>query len=102
MLEITPLVGMGITYSIGSDRYAGTITRVSKTGKTFYFRNDDVNPGPNYDYYRNQVYIYSPSDKQPEQKAFYQKGSKRFRVSGHETTGLIRLNERKAYSDPHF
>lgn len=38
---ITPEIGMGATICVGSDRYAGTIVNVNKTGKTIHFQYDD-------------------------------------------------------------
>jgi hypothetical protein len=37
-----PEVGMGATYQVGSDRYAGTITEVSENLKEVWFQYDDA------------------------------------------------------------
>lgn len=35
-----PKIGLGITYSVGSDRHVGTIQKVSSDGKKFWFTDD--------------------------------------------------------------
>lgn len=38
--KLTPAVGMGVTVLCWTDRHAGTITRVSPSKKSFFFRQD--------------------------------------------------------------
>jgi len=52
-------VGMGVTWGVGSDRYAATVCRVSPSGKTFWFTDDESKMAPEGDYYGNQVYEYT-------------------------------------------
>ncbi len=44
-----PKIGMGITTQVGSDCYAGTIDRVSESGKTFWYFFD-THPKNKYKY----------------------------------------------------
>lgn len=53
----TVKVGDGVTEHIGSDRYAGTVTYVSPSGKTIRFTHDEATPnGPVHD---REQYDYS-------------------------------------------
>lgn len=95
-----PEVGMGVTYSIGSDRYAGTISRVSKSGKTFWYRKDDVRATKAHNYYGKQSYIYIPRPDGAEIRVSKRKDG-RWRESGG-SCGSVFVGEREHYSDPHF
>jgi hypothetical protein len=52
----TVKVGDGVTYHVGSDRYAGTVTHVSPSGRTFRFTFDKATATG--DYYGHQSYTY--------------------------------------------
>ncbi len=98
-----PEVGMGMTFCVGSDRYAGTITRVSPSGKTFWFTQDEFrhtkNSGGHFSESQNYIYITNPEGE--EKRATLRKNG-RFRVSGYDTTGTVTLGIRRAYQDPSF
>lgn len=66
----TPVVGMGVTVLLWSDRHAGTIIRVSPSGKTFWFQDDKVTRIDNLGMTDSgQKYSYEPNPNAPEQKA---------------------------------
>ena len=72
--EKTPVVGMGVTVLLWSDRHAGTITRVSPSAKTFWFRDDKATRTDNLGMTDSgQKYSYEPNPNAPEQKAILTK-----------------------------
>ena len=76
-----PKPGLGVTVQVGSDRYAGTITRVSASGKTFWFTLDGRSQGE-------------------ERRAFLNKHNS-WCQSGYCKWGVT-LGVREPYRDPHF
>jgi hypothetical protein len=73
-MEIKPkpeiFVGQGATYSPYTDKYPLTITKVEgEVGKRkVTLRECKITPTKNYDYYKNQSYIYTDD---PEGREFY-------------------------------
>lgn len=99
--KITPRVGMGITWNVGSDKYAGTITSVSKSGKTFKFKKDKHKLLSKGEFRGDETYTYERDDEAEERRAFYsQLGEGSWRVS--KSTAFIRLGERKYLMCPEF
>lgn len=98
---LVPTVGMGITVSLCSDRYAGTIERVSPSGRTVWFRRDTATPnigtdgyGPaNSEFYN---YSYEPNPHAPLEIARH--GKRGWKSGGNRVT----LNVRSEYYDPSF
>lgn len=94
---IIPVVGMGATYSIGSDRYAQTITAVNKTGKTIMV----VHSNPIYKDGKIEGYDerYEPGTGTVytlrHNGYFHAKGSK-------AKYGYLSIGTRNQYMDPHF
>lgn len=94
---VAPVVGMGATYSIGSDRYPYTITEVNKTGKTIKARQ--TNPiiengkilGYDESYTAGEGTVYTLRHN----GYFYAKGCK----AAH---GSLSIGIRNYYMDPHF
>lgn len=91
-------VGTGVTESVGSDAYAGTVTRVSDSGKTLWFKQDratrvDANGG----YSEEQTYTYAPNADAQEHKAILGKGGWKI-VGGYR----LRVGVRRQYRDPSF
>jgi hypothetical protein len=104
--SITPVVGMGATYSIGSDRYAQTITAVNKTGKTImvvgansiYTKHTNLKPnegqtliGYDESFTPNTGTVYTLR----KNGYFHAKGSK-------AKYGYLTIGQRNTYMDPHF
>ena len=103
---ITPVVGMGATYSIGSDRYAKTVTAVNKSGKTIkvvsaasiYTTKKNLKPhecqeliGYDESFTPDSGNVYTLR----HDGYFYAKGSK-------ARYGCLVLGHRNTYRDPHF
>ena len=94
---IAPVVGMGATYGIGSDRYSYTITSVNKTGKTIkampanpIFENGKL-LGFDESYAAGEGTVYTLR----KDGYFYAKGSK-------SRYGALVIGHRSYYMDPHF
>ena len=61
-----PVVGMGVTICHYSDRAVGTITRVSKTGKSFWFKHDIKKRVDNNGMSDSQTYEYTENPEANE------------------------------------
>ncbi len=94
---IVPEVGMGVTFGAGSDRYPGTISRVSDSGKTFWYKRDDFRRTDSNGYGGQQEYDITPNPDNGEYRvSLTKRGWKE--IGG----GLIGVGFRRAYQDPHF
>lgn len=101
------VVGMGITESVGSDRYAGTITRTSPSQKTLFFTHDHATRADdNGAYTESQEYEYesvpvikSADGGTNESMARWNEKRQRYVVSG--TARSLSLG-RHQHFDPHF
>lgn len=93
----TPQVGMGITILMWTDRHAGTITRVSPSRKTFWFKRDIATRTDDNGMSESQTYAFAPNPDATERCA-------RLTRSGawkdHGTQ--IRVGERAEYRDFSF
>jgi len=92
----TPEVGMGITLLHWTDRSAGTITRVSVSGKTFWFKDDVVARIDANGMSESQEYAYAPGDGPEKRAGLTKRGWKQ--VGGPR----IALGYRRAYHDYSF
>lgn len=94
---IIPVVGMGATYSIGSDRYAYTITAVNKTGKTIkaMHSNEIYENGKLVGYDETCIPDAGQVYTLRHDGYFYAKGSK-------AKYGCLCIGHRNSYRDPHF
>jgi hypothetical protein len=96
-LWLTPMVGMGVTYYVGSDSNAGTITRVGKTPTTFWFVDDEVERVSGSEQTGDVVYEYAPGTG-TEQQVRWSKDKRRYRSEGR----TINIGWRRKYRDPHI
>jgi hypothetical protein len=95
--EPTPEVGMGVTVLMWTDRKAGTITRVSPSGKTFWFKDDIAIRTDSNGMSESQTYEFKPDPDARERKAVKTvKGWKEVRGS------RLMLGHRSAYHDYSF
>lgn len=101
MPPIVPKAGMGATMQIGSDSDAYTISRVSKTGKTFWMKRDIATRTDDNGISENQKYSYK-SDPDASETRVTKRKDGRWRVTGYETTGAVGLDFRRTYRDPSF
>ena len=97
--NIKPEVGMGCTECLWSDTHACTITRISPSGKTIWYKNDiaKVVKGSCQD--GSAEYEYEFDESAPENKATLRKNG-RYRATG--TNYLIAIGHRREYYDPSF
>lgn len=94
-----PEVGMGITLLMWTDRKAGTITRVSSSGKTFWFRADKAIRTDNNGMSEDQHYRYEPDPEAGESVARLGHKSGAWKSKGG---AQVRLGDRDAYHDYSF
>lgn len=74
-----PIVGMGVTECFFTDRKAGTITRVSDSGKTFWFKYDIATRIDSNGLSDCQTYKYEEDPNGYEIKCTLRKGKYRTR-----------------------
>jgi hypothetical protein len=89
-----PEVGMGITLLHWTDRSAGTITRVSPSGKMFWFQSDRAVRTDKNGMSESQTYEYTP---QPDARVQTARLNKKGQWVSAGTN--IRIGDRRAYHD---
>ena len=94
-----PEVGMGCTECLFSDSHAATITKISPSGKTIWYRRDiaKVISGSCQD--GSAEYEYKFDEKGYDYKATLRKDG-RYRATG--TNFYIAVGVRREYYDPSF
>ncbi len=101
-------VGDGVTYGVGSDRYAATITAVSKSGKTVSFTDDEYKAAEGSEYYGNQSYVYtsvepySSVDPMGQERTNVRQARWNEKAQAFKYFGRVLSPGRHAYSDPSF
>lgn len=101
-----PVVGMGATYCIGSDRYAGTIIHVHKNGRELAWQADSVQnvaPASERQWGGTQKYEYQ-SNPQAEIEIYTLRKNNRWVQKGRPIRGYgnLWIGERDHYMDPCF
>lgn len=94
-----PKVGDGVTIYYYSDRSAGTISRVSESGKTFWYKPDKAVRVDKNGMSESQDYIYELQPQAQEVKVYKTKDG-RWRQSKHSS--YVGVGERDAYRDYTF
>lgn len=104
----TVKVGDGVTWGVGSDRYAATVTRVSASGKTIWFTDDEYRAAEGHQYYGSQKYEY---ESVPEMEYVDPMGETRSNVKSARWNAKRNVfvyfgravgSGRHAYQDPSF
>lgn len=101
-------VGDGVTYGVGSDRYAATVCEVSKSGKTVKFTNDKSTALPGHGMYdANQEYTYETVEPyEVEQYGMTQTNVRTARWNAKKEAfvvgGRVLFAGRHAHYDPSF
>lgn len=80
MLQVK--VGDGITLCVGSDRYAGTVSYVSPSGKTIRWQRDNVVADGPIAYTESQSYTYTPNPEAGEGSARWSEARGRYMDHG--------------------
>jgi hypothetical protein len=96
MNNVMPVVGMGATMSLGSDRYAYTVVAVLNPKKVMVVRDDVVYRADRSGYGE----IYSPGAGDAEVATLRKDG--RWHLGTKLEDPFLRLGVRNAYCDPHF
>ena len=99
---VTPEVGMGATYVVGSDRYPYTIVEVSKSGNRITVQSDREYAAEGYNYYSNQVFTYTPNTDGSLHILSYRKKNNVWREVGKKSSLYFYIGERRFYQDPSF
>lgn len=94
----TPVVGMGVTLLHWTDRSAGTITRVSASGKTLWFKEDTAERVDTNGMSESQDYKFTPNPDARERRASLRKNGEWREVNGSR----LALGYRSAYYDYSF
>lgn len=94
----TPEVGMGITILHWTDRSAGTITRVSPSGKRFWYRPDTAIRVDSNGMSESQEYRYEPNPDATEREVRLNSKGEWKEVKGSR----VALGYRCAYYDFSF
>lgn len=102
---VTPEVGMGATRQLWSDRHAGTIISVSKSGKTLWWRQDVaiVSLGSEAD--GSAEYEYLPGPESDPGYKFTLRRNGRWVLEGCSMTNRgsgLGIGHRSEYRDPSF
>lgn len=92
-----PEVGQGVTEICWTDRHAGTITSVSKSGKSFKWRQDIATRTDSNGMSDVQTYDFKPNPDSPEKTARQHKNGK-FYTDGR----VIQVGARSEYHDFSF
>ena len=96
-------VGQGATVCLYSDRLAGTIIEVNKSGKTVRWREDNykITKGSTQD--GSAEYEYTPSaPNENREYTFTLRKNGRFIRKGDDMTGITLIPGRSRYHDPTF
>ena len=96
---IKPEVGMGITECWYSDCHPGTISRISPSGKTLWYKRDKAKVIAGSCADGSAEYEITPDPNAHEEKATLRKNGQ-FRASG--TNCFIAIGHRREYYDPSF
>lgn len=103
LVKNTPLpfeVGTPITRHSGSDSYPYHVSRISKSGKTFWAKAADHKPDTEggHDYFSNQKYIVTPNDSSAEEPV-RQHANGSWYMNGYAP---VSIGHARYYQDPQF
>lgn len=94
-----PEVGMGVTELHWTDRHAGTIVRISPSGKTFWYQRDIATRTDTNGMSESQSYSYAPD---PNAALVAARRNKRGEWKATPGGTQLRLGQRSAYHDYSF
>src|SRR4051812_20156187 len=97
--DTKPEVGMGVTVISWSDRDAGTITRVSNSGKTFWYTEDTAKRIDKNGLSECQEYEYTSNLDGKETEVRLRKDGRWRTIGGGR---YVNLGYRQSYRDPSF
>lgn len=97
--EVMPEVGMGVTVSVGSDRYPGTVIQVTQNGRRVVFQYDLYKRIDSNGMSESQTYEFSSDPNGRTEIATLRKDG-RYRITGSKTP--VHIGSRSAYYDFSF
>lgn len=92
-----PVVGMGVTEGIGSDRYAYTIIEVRRDGKELVIQRDNATRTDTNGLSESQTYICTPNPEGMTRVIVLRKGN--YHLKGSKSYHYT-IDVRKPYADP--
>lgn len=98
---IVPTVGMGATYSVGSDRYAFTVIRILSPTR-IVLQQDNYKRTDNNGLSESQEYEYTPNPDGRVVTVSLRKGDKWVEVGMPKQSSGYWLGKRRTYLDPSF
>ena len=96
-----PEVGMGATYSIGSDCYPYTVMEV-RSPKTIVVQEDKARPTKNHHPHGNQSFLFEPNSEGEKRVFTLRKNGGWYENGQPMGHGRLRVGERHKHIDPHF
>jgi hypothetical protein len=100
--EVKPEVGVGATIHVGSDRYAGTIVRVSESGKTFWIQYDKSIRTDRNGQSESQSYKHEPNPNGEIKRVSRRKDGGWGITISDNYYKPVTVGTRSAYRDPSF
>lgn len=95
-------VGDGVSYVIHTDRHAGTVIAVSKSGKTLTMQLDKATRTDKNGQSECQEHTYERNPDGLILKFTWREKKKGFQLSAHRGRGCYLIEGRHEYRDPHF
>jgi hypothetical protein len=99
IFNLRPEIGMGITWSVGSDRYPGTIIDISASGKKITFQEDIAIRTDANGMSECQSYVFQTDPQGEIRTASFRKDNS-WRITGTKTS--VFLGKRDKYYDFSF
>ena len=94
-----PEIGMGVTWSVGSDRYPGTIIDISASGKRITFQEDSATRTDSNGMSESQTYTFQSDPQGTIHTASLRKDG-RWRITGSKMP--VYIGNRAKYYDYSF
>lgn len=99
---LAPLVGMGVTICLYTDRHAGTILKVADNGKRFWFKQDKAIRTDKNSMSESQEYRFEPNPDSELQEARLGKDGRWYTTGGKRNGTSIVVGHRSEYYDYSF
>jgi hypothetical protein len=100
--KVVPVVGVGVTRSIGSDSYAGTIVKVSPSGHQFTMRDDIAQVVKGTEQDGSAEYIYLRNSAGCGAETVFSRRRDGSYIQAGSSYGRANIGIRRTYRDPSF
>jgi hypothetical protein len=98
---VKPEVGMGATYSVGSDRYPFTVVEIIND-KTIVVQGDNYRRTDDNGLSESQEYEFTPNKDGPKRVLTFRSNGRWVEKKDKQNAPGYRLGHRSAYQDPCF